>query len=90
MLLIGLLISAPAFAASGDYGVDTGASAASSCGGSGQPACTLDWSGYGLSFVRVQGTYHVYDFDDFRCTAYINSSTGAVLLRGDQCSQYQP
>ncbi len=85
-----LLVLAPALAKGGDYGVNTGASASNSnCGGTGQPACTLNWNGYGLTFSHAQGVYHVYDFDDLRCTVYIHSGTGAVSFRGDQCSQYQ-
>ena len=90
MLLIGLLISAPAFAASGDYGVATGASSSSGCGGSGQPACTLNWSGYGLTYSHNYGAYYVYTFDDFDCTVYIHSTSGSTSGRGAECNQYQP
>ena len=85
-----LLLAMPVYATRGDYGVNTGASAQSSCGGSGQPACSLNWSGYTLTYSHTEsdGT-HVYTFDDFDCTAYIHTN-GNTSGRGPECDQYQP
>ena len=90
IILITLLCAATIYASRGDYGVNTGASASSGCGGTGQPACTLDWSGYALTYSSTQsdGT-HVYTFDDFDCTVYIHTN-GNTSGRGPECDQYQP
>ena len=90
ILLAAIMIVGPAFARSGDYGVNTGASASSSCGGSGQPACSLNWSGYTLTYSHTEsdGT-HVYTFDDFDCTVWIHTN-GNTSGRGPECDQYQP
>ena len=83
-------LAAPALARSGDYGVNTGASASSGCGGSGQPACTLNWSGYALTYSHTESWGdQVYTFDDFDCTVWI-SSNGNTSGRGPECDQYQP
>ena len=81
------VLAAPVLARGGDYGVATGAS---SCGGTGQPACSLNWSGYALTYSSTQsdGT-HVYTFDDFDCTVYIHTN-GNTSGRGPECDQYQP
>ena len=89
--LAALMIGAQVMARGGDYGVNTGASAqSSSCGGTGEPACSLNWSGYTLSYSHTEsdGT-HVYTFDDFDCTAYIHTN-GNTSGRGPECDQYQP
>ena len=91
IFLLAALAIAPAFARGGDYGVNTGASGQNSnCGGSGQPACTLNWSGYALTYSHTESWGdHVYTFDDFDCTVWI-SSNGNTSGRGSECDQYQP
>ena len=91
MLLAAIMIVAPAFARGGDYGVNTGASAQNSnCGGTGQPACTLNWSGYTLTYSNTDSSGNqVYTFDDFDCTVYIHPN-GNTSGRGPECDQYQP
>ena len=85
-----MLATATVLATGGDYGVNTGAAAQSGCGSTGQPACTLNWSGYALTYqsTRSDGT-HVYTFDDFDCTVYIHRN-GNTSGRGPECDQYQP
>ena len=86
--LAALLGGATVLAASGDYGVATGSS--SSCGGTGEPACSLNWSGYGLTYSHTESDGdHVYTFDDFDCTFYFHPN-GNVDRRGSECNQYQP
>ena len=91
-MLIGLaailLLAATVYARSGDYGVATGSS--SSCGGTGEPACSLNWSGYGLTYSHTESDGdHVYTFDDFDCTVYIHTN-GNTSGRGPECDQYSP
>lgn len=82
-----MLATAPVLARGGDYGVATGGS---SCGGTGQPACTLNWSGYALTYSHTESDGdHVYTFDDFDCTVYIHTN-GNTSGRGPECDQYQP
>ena len=90
ILLVALLVAAPAFAVSGDYGVNTRASAASGCGGTSQPACNITVNGYDLTYSHTQsdGT-QVYTFDDFSCTLYLHAN-GNSSGRGSECDQYQP
>ena len=81
------VLAAPALARGGDYGVATGAS---SCGGTGEPACSLNWSGYGLTYSHTESDGdHVYTFDDFDCTVYVHPN-GGNSGRGPECDQYQP
>ena len=91
-VIAALLITATALAASGDYGVNTGASTQSSnnCGGTGQPACNITVNGYDFTYSHTEsdGT-QVYTFDDFDCTVYI-STNGNSSGRGPECNQYQP
>ncbi len=88
--LAALLFAAPVLARGGDYGVNTGGSANSSCGGTGQPACTLNWSGYALTYSHTDSSNNqVYTFDDFDCTVYIHPN-GNTSGRGPECDQYQP
>ncbi len=92
LIALGLLaLAAPVYARSGDYGVNTGASAASSnCGGTSQPACSMNWNGYGLTFSHVDADGDlVYTFDDFDCTVY-GHPNGTWSGRGSECDQYQP
>ncbi len=91
MALVLLALGAPVLAVSGDYGVNTGASAqSSSCGGTSQPPCTLNWHGYGLTFVHVESNGDIeYQFDDFDCTVWEHSD-GTFSGRGPECDQYQP
>ena len=86
-----IIVFAPAFATGGDYGVNTGASAATSgCGGTSQPACTLNWNGYGLTYSHTDSDGDlVYTFDDFDCTVY-GHPNGTWSGRGSECDQYQP
>ena len=86
--MIALLIAMPAFARGGDYGVATGAS--SNCGGTSQPACTMNWNGYGLTYSHTDADGDlVYTFDDFDCTVY-GHPNGTWSGRGSECDQYQP
>ncbi len=88
--LIAILLAAPAFAVSGDYGVSTGASANSSCGGTGQPACNITVNGYDLTYSHTASNGDVvYTFDDFSCTLYLHPN-GNSSGRGSECDQYQP
>lgn len=91
IVLAGLVSLPPALAVGGDYGVTTGGAAASSnCGGTSQPACTLNWHGYGLTFVHVESNGDIeYQFDDFNCTVWQHSD-GTYSGRGPECDQYQP
>ena len=90
LALLLLAVAAPALARGGDYGVNTGASSSSGCGGTSQPPCTLNWSGYGLTYSHTDSDGdHVYTFDDFDCTAY-GHPNGTWSARGTQCDQYQP
>ena len=85
-----LMAAAPTLARSGDYGVATGASTSSQCGGTSQPACTMNWNGYGLTFSHIDGDGDlVYTFDDFDCTVY-GHANGSWSGRGSECDQYQP
>ncbi len=83
-----LALALPALAASGDYGVSTGASAqsASSCGGRGQPACSITYGGYTATFRTISGGYAVYSFS-FSCELLMDTS-GNKTVTGSQCSQY--
>lgn len=86
--LVALMSLMTVYARSGDYGVATGSS--SSCGGTGEPACSLNWSGYGLTYSHTESDGdHVYTFDDFDCTVYVHPS-GLTSGRGPECDQYQP
>ena len=82
-----LLFAATAFAIGGDYGVNTGASASSSsCGGRGQPPCSITYGGYTATFRTVSGGYAVYSFS-FSCELLVDSS-GNKTVTGSECSQY--
>ena len=81
-----ILLAAAAFGASGDYGVNTGASAASSgCGGSGPP-CSITVNGHPASYQSTNDNGSViYKFDNYDCTA-IASTFGVILGNGSECS----
>ena len=82
-----LLVVAPAFATGGDYGVNTGASAASSgCGGRGQPACSITHGGYTATFRTISNGYAVYSFT-FSCELLLDVNLNRTVT-GSQCSQY--
>ena len=85
-LLALMLLAAPAFAASGDYGVATGASAASSCGGRGQPACSITHGGYTATFRTISNGYAVYSFT-FSCELLLDVNLNRTVT-GSECSQY--
>ena len=88
LILLALLASVgAALAASGDYGVNTGASAASSqCGGRGQPPCSITYGGYTATFRTISNGYAVYSFT-FSCNLLVDSS-GNKSVTGSECSQY--
>ena len=81
-LLAILLIAATAFAASGDYGVNTGST---NCGGSGPP-CVMTYNGHSLSYDASNSDGSVsYQFDDFDCVAVV-ASNGWITLGGNECN----
>lgn len=94
LVLVLLLMAATALASSGDYGVNTGGSTESStdCNsdGVGNIPCTLNWSGYGLTFTGASNGWAYYSFDDFDCNVSIWLATGQSGARGSECNQYQP
>ena len=78
-----LALALPALAASGDYGIATGAS--STCGGSGPP-CVMTYNGHPLSYQATNSDGSVsYTFDDFACVAVV-ASNGWITLGGNECS----
>ena len=80
-----LLIGASVLANSGDYGVNTGASTQSTCGGSG-PSCTISYNGHSASFqVTNNDGSHSYQFDDYDCVAVVSPS-GSITIGGNECS----
>ena len=82
-----LFVVAPALAASGDYGVATGASAASSqCGGRGEPPCSITHGGYTATFRTISNGYAVYSFT-FSCELLLGTDLSRTVV-GSECSQY--
>lgn len=85
-----LLLATPVFAGRDDYGVNIGDSTISQCGGAGEPSCTLNVFGYGLSYMYTEPWGdHVYIFDDFACIVWVHPNGGSSG-RGPECDQYQP
>ncbi len=80
-----LLVAATVFATRGDYGVNSGASASSTCGGTSGPSCTISYNGHPASYSATNndGSYS-YQFDDYDCTAVV-SPTGSVTIGGEEC-----
>ena len=78
-----VIVFAPAFATSGDYGVATGGS--SGCGGSGPP-CVISYNGHPATYSTTNNDGTVsYRFDDYACDAVV-ASNGWITLGGNECN----
>lgn len=78
-----------ASARSGDYGVNMGVSAqrSASCGGTGQPACSITMNGYTASFRTVDADGRIIYSFTFWCNLVIDAD-GTENLFGAECDQY--
>ena len=86
LALLLLAVASPALARGGDYGVNTGASSSSQCGGRGRPPCSITYQGYTATFRTVSNGYAVYSFS-FSCELLMDGS-GNKTVTGSECSQY--
>ena len=79
------LLAATALATSGDYGVNTGGSAQSTCGGTSGPSCTISYNGHPASYDSTNNDgSHSYNFDDWQCVAHV-ATNGTITLGGEEC-----
>ena len=83
-----IIVFAPAFAKSGDYGIATGSSS-TTCGGSG-PACTISYNGHPASYDSTNNDGSVqYNFDDYDCSAVIATDGTITIGGGSECASVQ-
>ena len=79
------LLAMTAFATSTDYGVNTGASAQTTCGGTSGPSCTISYNGHSASWTATNNDGSAsYSFDDYDCTAVL-ATNGAITIGGEEC-----